>query len=159
MAPLYDPATQPPEESTTCIDQFEFPNIPCAYPVVWVRAREAALACEAMGKRLCDAHEWEGACAGSLLEPDYRFELARGVEPANAVRAMRTAHNRIEDSKKVWSYGLSHRTGVCAASSFKTPGCEGRSWSQCGSRSPSGPFPHAGAGSKSTISTGTRRST
>ncbi len=24
------------------------------------------LICEAMGKRLCDAHEWEGACAGSL---------------------------------------------------------------------------------------------
>ena len=142
MAPLYDPATQTPEESTACIDQFEFPNILCAYPVVWVRAREAAVACEAMGKRLCDAHEWEGACAGSLLEPDYRFELARGVDPASAVRAMRTAHNRAEDGKKVWSYGPSYRTGVCAASSFKTPGCEGGSFRQCGSNTfPVGAFP------------------
>ncbi len=36
-----------------------------------------ALLCEAVGKRLCDAHEWEGACAGALLPPDYRFDLAR----------------------------------------------------------------------------------
>ena len=42
MAPLYNPATQKAEEATACIDQFEFPDIPCAYPVVWVRAREAA---------------------------------------------------------------------------------------------------------------------
>ena len=32
MAPLYDPATQKPEDATACIDQFEFPDIPCAYP-------------------------------------------------------------------------------------------------------------------------------
>ena len=32
-----------------------------------------------MGKRLCDAHEWEGACEGALEAPDYRFDLARGV--------------------------------------------------------------------------------
>jgi len=41
MAPLYDPATQKPEDAKACIDQFEFPDIPCAYPVVWVKAREA----------------------------------------------------------------------------------------------------------------------
>ena len=62
MAPLYDPATEQPDQAKACIDQFEFPDIPCAYPVVWVRAREAAAICTAMGKRLCDAHEWEGAC-------------------------------------------------------------------------------------------------
>lgn len=66
MAPLYDPTTTGPAEAKACIDQFEYPDIPCAYPVVWVRAREAAEICEAMGKRLCDAHEWEGACAGRL---------------------------------------------------------------------------------------------
>ena len=39
MAPLYNPATQRPENAKTCIDQFEFPDIPTAYPVVWVKAR------------------------------------------------------------------------------------------------------------------------
>ena len=81
MAPLYDPAREKPQDARACIDQFEFPDIPCAYPVVWVRAREAALLCEAVGKRLCDAHEWEGACAGSLEAPDYRFDLAQGPRP------------------------------------------------------------------------------
>ena len=66
MAPLYDPATQRPEDAKVCIDQFEFPDIPTVYPVVWVKAREAAEVCRVMHKRLCDAHEWEGACAGSL---------------------------------------------------------------------------------------------
>jgi hypothetical protein len=36
-------------------------NRPCSpstvYPVVWLRAREAALLCEAKGKRLWDAHD------------------------------------------------------------------------------------------------------
>ena len=49
--------------------------------MVWVKAREAAEICWAMGKRLCDAHEWEGACSGSLEAPDYRFDLAKGVSP------------------------------------------------------------------------------
>lgn len=42
MAPLYDPATERPEDAKACIDRFGLPNIPCTYPVVWVRAREAA---------------------------------------------------------------------------------------------------------------------
>jgi hypothetical protein len=50
---------------------FEYPNIPMAYPVVWVRAMEAAQLCAAEGKRMGDAHEWEGAAAGQLLPPDY----------------------------------------------------------------------------------------
>ncbi len=91
MAPLYDPATQKPEDAKVCIDQFEFPDIPCAYPVVWVKAREAAEICSAMGKRLCDAHEWEGACAGSLQPPDYRLDLAKGLSPNAAVERMRAA--------------------------------------------------------------------
>lgn len=45
--------------------------------------------CQAMGKRICDAHEWEGACAGALLPPDYRFDLAKGVTPGEAVERMR----------------------------------------------------------------------
>jgi formylglycine-generating enzyme required for sulfatase activity len=142
MAPLYSQATEGPRDARACIDQFEFPNIPCAYPVVWVRAREAALICEAIGKRLCDAHEWEGACAGSLEEPDYFFSLAKRMEPAAGVRAMRAAHNRRYDSRKVWSYGPAYRTGICAATSFKTKGCQGGGWDRCGSNTfPAGAFP------------------
>src|SRR4029077_13964387 len=37
MAPLYDPSHERPESSNACIDQFEFPDIPCEYPVVWVK--------------------------------------------------------------------------------------------------------------------------
>jgi hypothetical protein len=142
MAPLYDPALQKAGEAKACIDQFEFPDIPCAYPVVWVRAREAAEICMAVGKRLCDAHEWEGACAGALEPPDYRFDLARGVPPNVAVERMREAHNRSHGQKKVWAYGDHYEKGVCGAASTKTPGCQGGGWMACGSNTyPAGSFP------------------
>jgi formylglycine-generating enzyme required for sulfatase activity len=142
MAPLYDPDNRQPGNAEACIDQFEFPNIPCTYPVVWVRAREAAEICAAMGKRICDAHEWEGACAGRLLTPDYRFDLVTGVNPAKAVHRMRMAHNSKYSGRKVWSYGLKYLKGICAANSRKSPGCTGGSWTKCGSNTyPSGYFP------------------
>jgi formylglycine-generating enzyme required for sulfatase activity len=142
MAPLYDPATTRPADAQACIDQFEYPDMPCAYPVVWVRAREAAEICEAMGKRLCDAHEWEGACAGRLEAPDYRFDLAKGVPPDTAVSRMRAAHNRAHEGDKNWSYGPAYQRGVCATGSHKTPGCLGGGWTQCGSNTyPAGDFP------------------
>ncbi|MGZ5266615.1 MAG: SUMF1/EgtB/PvdO family nonheme iron enzyme [Caldimonas sp.] len=142
MAPLYDPQTECPDEARACIDQFEFPDIPCEYPVVWIRAREAAEVCEAMGKRLCDAHEWEGACEGRLLPPDYRFDLARGVPPDEGVRRMRAAHNQAHAGAKRWSYGAQYRSGVCATGSQKTAGCMGGGWNSCGSNTyPTGAFP------------------
>ncbi|MDR3419449.1 MAG: hypothetical protein P4L83_24995 [Nevskia sp.] len=142
MAPLYDPKTQKPEEAKACIDQFEFPDIPCTYPVVWVKAREAAEICAAEGKRLCDAHEWEGACAGSLEPPDYRFDLARGVSPEEDIHRMRAAHNKKYQASKSWSYGPEYRTGVCGTASHKTPGCPGGGWNLCGSNTyPTGDFP------------------
>lgn len=136
--PLYDPATQQPEDATTCIDTFEFPNLPCVYPVVWVRAGEAAAICEAQGKRLCDAHEWEGACAGALLAPDYRFDLAQGKSPRTAVATMRAAHNTAERL----AHSAAPSPGTCATGSTKSPGCDGSSWSLCGSNTyPTGAFP------------------
>jgi hypothetical protein len=142
MAPLYDPASHSAGEARACIDQFEFPNIPCEYPVVWVRAREAAEICAAQGKRLCDAHEWEGACAGALQAPDYRFDLAKGVGPAAAVARMGQAHNAKHGPTRTWSYGPDYRKGICAAGSSKTPGCDGGGWTQCGSNTyPTGAFP------------------
>jgi formylglycine-generating enzyme required for sulfatase activity len=142
MAPLYDPATQRPEDAKACIDQFEFPDIPTVYPVVWVRAREAAQVCSVMGKRLCDAHEWEGACAGSLQPPDYRWDLAKGLSPAAAIARMRAAHNQADRPTERWSYGPAYQKGVCAAASQKTPGCNGGDWRGCGSNTyPAGDFP------------------
>ena len=142
MAPLYDPDSQKPQEARVCIDRFEFPNIPCTYPVVWVRANEAAQICAAMGKRLCDAHEWEGACAGSLLESDYPFELAQGLQSGEAVRRMRIAHNKKYIQSKRWSYGSEYQKGICAAASRKSKECTGGSWTKCGSNTyPSGFFP------------------
>ncbi len=140
MAPLYDPpATQRPEDAKACIDMFEFPNIPpCTYPVVWIKAREAAQVCAAQGKRLCDAHEWEGgACAGALTEPDYPFG-------AGSVAAMRNRHNSRYASTKTWAYGPNYQRGVCAANSSKSPpGCNGGGgFGRCGSNTyPTGAFP------------------
>ncbi|MFC2969167.1 SUMF1/EgtB/PvdO family nonheme iron enzyme [Acidimangrovimonas pyrenivorans] len=142
MAPLYDPATQKPQDATACIDQFEFPDIPCTYPVVWVKAREAEEICAAEGKRLCDAHEWEGACQGVLGPPDYRFDLAKGVSAGTAVARMRAAHNAKYAPTARWSYGPAYQRGVCAADSVKSPGCNGGGWRGCGSNTyPTGAFP------------------
>ena len=133
MAPLYDPAAGEAASATQCIDQFEFPGLPCEYPVVWAQANEAAAVCSAMGKRLCDAHEWEGACAGALLAPGYRFDLGEGVDGPSAFRRMRDAHNAHWGSRKTWAYGPEYRNGVCSAGSSKSPGCDGGSWADCGS--------------------------
>ena len=142
MAPLYNPATEKATDAKACIDQFEFPDIPCVYPVVWVRTREATEICRAAGKRLCDAHEWEGACAGALEPPDYRFDLAKGVSPNAAVARMQQAHNRLHGAGKVWAYGPHYEKGKCAASGQKTAGCTGGSWTGCGSNTfPAGYFP------------------
>jgi formylglycine-generating enzyme required for sulfatase activity len=142
MAPLYNPAREKAEDARACIDRFEFPDIPCAYPVVWVKAQEAALICESMGKRLCDAHEWEGACAGELLSPDYRFDLALGIPPETGIARMRAAHNAEYERHKVWAYGDHYQKGNCACGSFKTADCNGGSWTGCGSNTyPDGSFP------------------
>jgi formylglycine-generating enzyme required for sulfatase activity len=141
MAPLYDPARQRPEDAAACIDQFEFPDIPCEYPVVWVKAREAAEICSAEGKRLCDAHEWEGACDGALAPPDYRFDLAYGA-PEGAVARMAAAHNQTHRAQQRWSYGPQYQKGICAASSQKSENCNGGGWNICGSNTfPDGTFP------------------
>ncbi len=135
MVPLYDPgAGETAADARVCIDQFEFPDVACEYPVVHVTAREAAELCAAEGKRICDAHEWEGACAGALHAPEveYAFGLPR---PLATFR-----HNR--DREKVWAYGPSKDHTRCATGTPKTPGCPGGGWSQCGSNTyPAGSFP------------------
>lgn len=133
MAPLYDPSKEGPGDAKACIDQFEFPGTPCTYPVVWVKASEAADLCEAVGKRLCDAHEWEGACQGALVEPDYAF--------SGSVAAMRASHNAKWQGSARWSYGAAYRAGVCGSNSEKSPGCNGGDFRRCGSNTyPTGSF-------------------
>jgi formylglycine-generating enzyme required for sulfatase activity len=141
MAPLYDPEREKASDAKTCIDRFEFPNIPCVYPVTWVSAREAVEVCQSLGKRLCDAHEWEGACAGQLTEPDYDFSLAKHMKQDDALRTMRKRHNhRIEKSKR-WAYGPKYQTGICATGSRKSKRC-GVGWRRCGTNTyPAGAFP------------------
>lgn len=106
MVPVYR-AGEAPESARVCIDQFEFPNLPCRYPVTWVRPIDAAALCASMGKRLCDAHEWEGACAGSLEPPDFRN--------ASAVNAGRDI---------TWAYGRQRRGDICAFGVGKSPQCD-----------------------------------
>lgn len=135
MAPLYNPQTEKPSDAKACIDMFEFPNIPCTYPVVWTKAKEAAQICAAIGKRLCDAHEWEGACAGALEPPDYPFGLG-------SVAAMRAAHNAKYEPTKAWAYGPSFQREICAQNSQKSASCGGGGYNSCGSNTyPTGAFP------------------
>lgn len=122
-----------------CIDQYEFPNVPCTYPVVWTRASEAAQLCEAVGKRLCDASEWEDACAGSEGPPE-AFDSVVGLSDAAAQRRLREQRNKLVE--KSWAYGDSYRTGLCATASKKSDACDGGSPALCGSNTyPTGAFP------------------
>jgi formylglycine-generating enzyme len=134
MVRLYDPHRQAATDAPLCIDQYEFPGTPCEYPVVHVTASEAVQLCDAVGKRICDAHEWEGACAGALrpAATEYAFGLTRA--------AMRAMHNR--DREIVWAYGAAKNHLLCGTTSAKTPGCPGSGFGQCGSNTfPTGSFP------------------
>jgi hypothetical protein len=132
MVPIWGPGGSA-ETASVCIDQFEFPDIPCEYPVVHVRANEAAEICSAMGKRLCDAHEWEGACAGSVLDPASEYQW-----PKDRMQA-EWWHNH--DREVVWSYGPKKNHPVCGTNSDRTPDCPGGGWNKCGSNTyPTGAF-------------------
>ena len=134
MVPIYDPDRgETARDARVCIDQFEFPNIPCEYPVVHVTAREAVLLCEAVGKRICDAHEWEGACAGRVLGPDQEYAWGRPR------REMTALHNATRE--KVWSYGAVKDHTRCATGSAKSADCVS-GFDKCGSNTyPAGAFP------------------
>jgi formylglycine-generating enzyme len=135
MVPLFDPAKgESAATADVCMDQFEFPNIPCEYPVTWVRANEAYDLCEAEGKRLCDAHEWEGACAGALHTPqvDYTWGERRIMQEY--------LHNKTREL--IWAYGPKADQSKCGTMSHKSPECYTPDWGICGSNTyPAGSFP------------------
>lgn len=133
-------------KASVCIDQYEFPNVACEYPVVWVRASEAAGLCEAVGKRLCDAHEWEGACAGEVLsvEQDYPWDhIPKSIahSPKRDQRLwLEYEHNRTRDVR--WAYGDHADHPVCGTGAKKEPKCEVLDFSTCSTSSyPAGAFP------------------
>jgi hypothetical protein len=135
MVPLWDPTRgQTERDATVCIDQFEFPDIPCEYPVTYARANEAAEICAAVGKRICDAHEWEGACAGAVLDPadDYAFGKPRPYAT--------WLHNK---ARKIgWAYGPKKDHAKCATGSAKSEKCFDGGWMRCGTNTyPAGAFP------------------
>jgi formylglycine-generating enzyme required for sulfatase activity len=135
MVPIYDPERgERAETAPACIDELEFPNVPCEYPVVDVRASEAFALCRAIGKRLCDAHEWEGACAGAVRAPEaeYGWPMPR--------REQSYAHNA--QREVVWAYGRERDPARCALLGTITEGCNGGGFERCGTNSwPTGAFP------------------
>jgi hypothetical protein len=135
MVALFDPAAgRDASTAKLCIDQYEYPNIACDYPVTWVKSDQAERLCQAQGKRLCDAHEWEGACAGALHTPevDYTFGKERLLQEY--------LHNK--DRELVWAYGATKNHALCAMGSGKSPKCFTPSWEECGSNTwPAGSFP------------------
>jgi hypothetical protein len=79
----------PELERDFCIDEYEAPNRPGGE--VWhhgyVSFREANAACEAEGKRLCDADEWTLACEGPERLP-YPYGWKRDNAACNVSRCM-----------------------------------------------------------------------
>ena len=134
MVPVYDPSTQTEADAKVCIDRYEFPGLPCEYPTTWISTASAQAMCKAIGKRLCDAHEWEGACAGQLRQPkdEYAFGLER--------KYMQGIHNT--NRKINWAYGATKDHSKCAMGSSKSASCQRITWKGCGSNTyPAGAFP------------------
>lgn len=135
MVAIFDTKTEDVARTRLCIDQYEFPNIPCEYPLVWVRSNEALAICLALGKRLCDAHEWEGACAGGILpvNSEYTFNVSRDES---------TQQHNLQRVRS-WLGSLTPLLDVCATMAAKNPNCWDVTWEQCGSNTyPAGSFPN-----------------
>ena len=128
MAPPYDPLKEDAQNAKVCIDQFEFPNIPCEYPVVWYCRNEAAAICELQGKRLCDAHEWEEP-ARDDLQPDY---LSESQGQSISEKVSRRSYSQFS-VRKTWAYGSVRRLVSVSSNSFKSKECSGGDWEKCGS--------------------------
>lgn len=134
MVPVYDVDKGSKDDATVCIDRYEFPGLPCEYPVTWVSTSQAQKLCQVMGKRLCDAHEWEGACAGDLRAPEEEYRFG----------APRLTSSGVHNSKRTigWAYGPTKDHTKCATDSAKSPKCTASGWKECGSNTyPAGSFP------------------
>lgn len=135
MAPIYDPTMgETAATAKACMDRYEFPGIPCEHPLVYASAREAVELCAAIGKRLCDAHEWEGACAGAVHAPEDEYFFGKERKDGKYY------HNR--DREITWAYGLKKNHALCGTTSHKSDKCTSSGWKRCGSNTfPAGSFP------------------
>ncbi len=61
----YEPSAEVRLADGLWMDRLEYPNRLGELPLTGVTGVEAAELCQAAGKRLCGAHEWERACGGS----------------------------------------------------------------------------------------------
>jgi sulfatase modifying factor 1 len=133
MVPIYDPAAETEDKAKVCIDRYEFPGLPCEYPATWITTQNAEDICKTMGKRLCDAHEWEGACAGAVHPPEKEYAFGT---PRDTMRGLHNIHREIR-----WAYGLKKDQSKCGTMSSKSKECTQTGW-QCGSNTfPAGAFP------------------
>ncbi|HNS98377.1 MAG TPA: SUMF1/EgtB/PvdO family nonheme iron enzyme [Polyangiaceae bacterium] len=139
MVALFNPSKHETEkDATVCIDQFEFPNIACEYPMTWVQAQQAQRICKALGKRLCDAHEWEGACYGELRSPEEEYAFTLDRENMSGLHNF----NNKKNGWIRWAYGEQKNHKLCATTSRKSDKCVASEWEYCGSNTfPAGAFP------------------
>ena len=145
--PLHGPALrssgEKPQDARACIDQFEFPDIPCAYPVVWVRAREAALS-SARRRASGSATPTSGrapAPAGSS-RPTIASTSRRAREPSPRSRPCAPPQRAHAREQVVELRSRRQDTASAPPASRKTPGCHGGDWAHCGSNTyPAGSFP------------------
>jgi hypothetical protein len=135
MVTVFDPrAGETAGQAKLCVDQYEYPNMVCDYPLTWVKSDEAENLCKAQGKRLCDAHEWEGACAGALHTPDEDYAFGQ--------RRMMQEYLHNKSREIVWAYGKQKNHKLCGTGASKSPKCFSPSWEDCGSNTyPAGSFP------------------
>ncbi len=123
MVPVY--TNGDPRSAKTCIDVFEFPNVPCELPFVWGTPNEAETMCELQGKRLCSQSEWNAACAADP-EGKKKWPYAYGEKLDLALCDTSTPHEVGPDGK-AWR---------CNAHDAKT------SWNTCSTDTePVGSFP------------------
>lgn len=79
LAQAGEPVNEVREVKGYVIDLFEHPNLKTSAPTLEYTAAAAAKACEAEGKRLCTASEWEKACKGPSM---YAYSYGDTFDPS-----------------------------------------------------------------------------
>ncbi len=77
-----------PSHLHVCIDRYEYPNLAGSPPATMTSYRDAARACAAEGKRLCESDEWMFACEGPRTWP-YPYGIERSPSACNIDRPRR----------------------------------------------------------------------
>ncbi|MBI3541697.1 MAG: SUMF1/EgtB/PvdO family nonheme iron enzyme [Deltaproteobacteria bacterium] len=66
----------------TCVDRYEFPNVPGEFPGVLLSFDDGMKICASQGKHLCTEDEWTFACEGERALP-YPYGYSRYVDPSS----------------------------------------------------------------------------